>query len=75
VPEHRGVGVYKALVANRARAAHIRGCGIASILANTDTSAPILLRRGFVDHGPLPRYMPAGTKPVRRATLVQMRPA
>ena len=58
VPEYRGHGVYKALVAYRARAAHRRGCRILSILANRETSAPILLRRGFIDHGPLPRYMP-----------------
>jgi GNAT superfamily N-acetyltransferase len=75
VTEHRGLGVYKALVAFRATAAHRRGCRIASILANTDTSAPILSRRGFLDHGPLPRYMPTGTQRVRRATLAQMRPA
>ena len=58
VPEHRGLGVYKGLVAYRARAAHRRGCRNLSILANAETSAPILLRRGFIDHGPLPRYMP-----------------
>jgi GNAT superfamily N-acetyltransferase len=75
VPEHRGLGVYKALVAYRASAARSRGCRIASILANTETSAPILSRRGFIDHGPLPRYMPAGTNRARRATLAQMRPA
>lgn len=75
VPEHRGVGVYKALVAHRASAAHRRGCGVVSILANAETSAPILSRRGFTDHGALPRYMPAGTRRARRATLVQMRPA
>lgn len=75
VPEHRGGGVYKALVSFRAGAARDRGCRLASILANADTSAPILLRRGFVDHGPLPRYMPAGTQSARRVTLAQMRPA
>ena len=74
VAEHRGLGVYKALVAFRASAARDRGCGVASILANAETSAPILARRGFVDHGPLPRYMPAGANQ-RRATLAQMRPA
>jgi GNAT superfamily N-acetyltransferase len=75
VPEHRGLGVYKALVAHRASAASRRGCRIASILANTETSAPILSPRGFADHGPLPRYMPAGANRDRRATLAQMRPA
>lgn len=75
VPEYRGRDVYKALVAFRATAALRRGCRIASILANTDTSAPILSPRGFIDHGPLPRYMPAGSQRPRRATLAQMRPA
>lgn len=56
VPEHRGRGVYQALVAFRAAAALARGCRLASILANDETSAPILARRSFVDHGPLPRY-------------------
>jgi GNAT superfamily N-acetyltransferase len=75
VTEHRDRGVYKALVSFRAAAARDRGCRIASILANADTSAPILSRRGFLDHGPLPRYMPARTQRVHRATLAQMRPA
>jgi GNAT superfamily N-acetyltransferase len=75
VPEYRGRGVYKALVASRSAAARTRGCRIASILANTETSAPILSRRGFMDHGSLPRYMPAGANHVKRATLAQMRPA
>jgi GNAT superfamily N-acetyltransferase len=75
VPTHRGLGVYRALVAYRANAAHRRGCGSAAILANAETSAPILLRHGFIDHGPLPRYMPTGTQRARRATLSQMRPA
>lgn len=75
VAQHRGRGVYKALVAYRASAAHARGCRVLSILANAETSAPILLRRGFIDHGPLPRYMPTGPQRARRATLSQMRPA
>lgn len=57
VPEHRGRGVYKALVAFRAAAAQAHGCRLASILASGETSAPILARRCFVDHGPLPRYV------------------
>jgi GNAT superfamily N-acetyltransferase len=55
----RGRGVYKALVAHRAMQAVARGCTLASILANAQTSAPILARHGFVDHGSLPRLAPA----------------
>lgn len=75
VPAYRSRGVYRALVAHRAAAAHMRGCRMASILANVETSAPILARRGFSDHGALPRYMPPGAQPVQRPTLALMRPA
>jgi GNAT superfamily N-acetyltransferase len=54
----RGRGVYKALVAYRAARAFTRGCTLAAILANRDTSAPILARHGFADHGMLPRLIP-----------------
>ena len=54
----RGRGVYKTLVAYRAARAAARGCLMAAILANSDTSAPILARRGFADHGELPRLSP-----------------
>jgi GNAT superfamily N-acetyltransferase len=55
VAQFRRRGVYTSLVAYRAARAAERGCGLASILANTETSAPILARRGFADHGALPR--------------------
>jgi GNAT superfamily N-acetyltransferase len=55
----RGRGVYKSLIAHRAARAAERGCTVASILANRDTSAPILVRHGFSDHGALPRLAPA----------------
>jgi GNAT superfamily N-acetyltransferase len=55
VEAFRGRGVYKTLIAYRAARATARGCVIASILANVDTSAPILARHGFRDHGDLPR--------------------
>jgi predicted GNAT family acetyltransferase len=57
VDNFRGRGVYKTLVGYRAAAATRRGCTFASILANADTSAPILARHGFADHGELPRLM------------------
>lgn len=58
VAAYRGRGIYQALVAHRARMAAERGCSLLSILANTETSAPILARREFVDHGALPRLSP-----------------
>jgi GNAT superfamily N-acetyltransferase len=61
VEAFRGRGVYKALVAYRAARAVERGCTLAAILANRETSAPILARRGFADHGELPRLTPPGS--------------
>src|SRR5260221_13394499 len=58
VEAFRGRGVYQTLVGHRAAAAAKRGCVIASILANAETSAPILARHGFADHGELPRLTP-----------------
>ncbi len=58
VEQFRGRGVYKTLIAHRAAQAVERGCILASILANPQTSAPILARHGFADHGPLPRLAP-----------------
>jgi GNAT superfamily N-acetyltransferase len=55
VDAFRGRAIYKSLVAYRAARAVERGCTVASILANRDTSAPILARHGFTDHGDLPR--------------------
>src|SRR5205823_14093642 len=58
VEQFRGRGVYKTLIAHRAAKTAERGCDLASILANPETSAPILARHGFADHGPLPRLAP-----------------
>jgi GNAT superfamily N-acetyltransferase len=58
VEQFRGQGVYKTLIAHRAAQGVDRGCVFASILANVQTSGPILARRGFADHGPLPRLAP-----------------
>ena len=47
VPEHRGRGIYRALIDVRARAARKRGYRYLTVDA-ADTSLPILLRLGFV---------------------------
>ncbi|HEX9435749.1 MAG TPA: GNAT family N-acetyltransferase [Candidatus Limnocylindria bacterium] len=53
LPEHRRKGIYQTLVAYRTDRAISRGCRYAVIQAQVDTSMPILLRRGFVDVGPV----------------------
>lgn len=53
-PEFRGRGVYQTLVRYRTERGLARGCRYAVINARSDTSMPILLRRGFVDLGELP---------------------
>lgn len=52
----RGRGIYQELVAYRVAAAVARGCSYAAIRARRDTSLPILMKRGFVDHGHLPIF-------------------
>jgi len=56
VERFRGRGLYQALVAYRTTAAQTRGCRFAAIRARRDTSLPILMKRGFVDHGHLPIF-------------------
>lgn len=58
VERFRRRGVYQALVAHRTAAAQARGCRYAAIRARRDTSLPILMKRGFVDHGHLPIFAP-----------------
>lgn len=53
----RGRGVYQSLVAYRADAAVKRGCRYAAIRARRDTSLPILMKRGFANHGHLPIFV------------------
>lgn len=48
-PEHRRRGVYSEMVRWRTERARARGCEYAVLVANPRTSAPILLKRGFVD--------------------------
>lgn len=48
LPEHRGHGVYRSLLAARLRHARERGLGIVTTQARASSSAPILARLGFV---------------------------
>jgi GNAT superfamily N-acetyltransferase len=48
VPDHRGRGIYRALVAARAAEAGRRGFRYLTVDARNDTSRPILERLGFV---------------------------
>lgn len=52
-PTERGRGVYSRLTAERCRAAAARGLRFAATVADPTTSAPILARGGFADHGPV----------------------
>jgi GNAT superfamily N-acetyltransferase len=56
VERFRGRGIYQTLVAHRVGAALKRGVQFAAIRARRDTSMPILIKRGFVDHGHLPIF-------------------
>ncbi|MEZ4427172.1 MAG: GNAT family N-acetyltransferase [Nannocystaceae bacterium] len=47
LPEHRGRGLYRALISARAQAAARQGLTIVTTLAREATSAPILRRLGF----------------------------
>lgn len=49
LPEHRGRGLYRALVASRLRHAARQGCTLATSHARAETSHPILRRLGFRD--------------------------
>lgn len=50
LPGYRGRGVFRALVAWRLAQAQARGARLATCLARSGTSAPILLRLGFREH-------------------------
>ena len=67
VEPQRGRGIYQSLVAHRAGMAQSRGCRIVSILANANTSAPVLARHGFRDHGGQPRFSSRSASPLPRA--------
>lgn len=61
VETYRGRGVYQSIVAHRTRAGADHGCRFAVIRARRDTSLPILMKRGFIDHGHLPMFTAAET--------------
>jgi GNAT superfamily N-acetyltransferase len=48
-PEHRGRGLYRALIASRLHEAARHGCSLATSHASSGTSHPILSRLGFRD--------------------------
>lgn len=56
LPTHRHRGLYKALVAQRLRDAHARGCTTAIVHAVRTTSAPICERLGFAVVCPIELY-------------------
>ncbi|HLQ04114.1 MAG TPA: GNAT family N-acetyltransferase, partial [Verrucomicrobiae bacterium] len=57
LPEFRNRGAYSTLVEFRARQALQRGKRYATIIADETTSAPILMKRGFVSVGRATIYL------------------
>jgi GNAT superfamily N-acetyltransferase len=57
LPAYRNRGVYSTLVAFRTEHAAREGASRAGIIADVDTSAPILLKRGFADLGGATFYL------------------
>jgi GNAT superfamily N-acetyltransferase len=51
VPEARGTGVYRAVLAHRLRAGRALGCRMALVKGRVETSAPVLRRAGFASYG------------------------
>jgi hypothetical protein len=45
--EYRRRGVYRAVLAERLRLAHVHGATLALVKGRVETSGPILLRHGF----------------------------
>jgi GNAT superfamily N-acetyltransferase len=56
LPEYRGRGVYRTMVAHRLAVARATGCTGAVVQAVTDTSAPVLTRLGFEAVGRFAAY-------------------
>jgi GNAT superfamily N-acetyltransferase len=56
VPEARHHGVYRALLAERLRAAASDGATMALVKGRVETSAPVLLRAGFQPYGEVRAY-------------------
>jgi len=57
VPEHRGHGVYTALLAARVRDALAHGIHTVGLYAKVDTSSPIVAAQGFERHGSMTYYL------------------
>lgn len=57
LPAHRGRGLYRALVNARLRHAEARGLPLATSVARSDTSAPILARLGFEVVASMPSFV------------------
>lgn len=53
VPGGRGRGAYSAVVAARLQRAAEAGCALVGVYAREGTSAPIVARQGFEQHGPM----------------------
>jgi hypothetical protein len=51
VPEARGTGIYRAVLAHRLRAGRALGCRMALVKGRVETSAPVLRRAGFAAYG------------------------
>ena len=51
LPEARHSGVYRALLDHRLRAGREAGCRMALVRGRVETSAPVLRRAGFEEHG------------------------
>ena len=56
LPSARRRGAYRAVLAERMRLAREHGATLALVKARPDTSAPILLRAGFIDYDQQRRY-------------------
>jgi GNAT superfamily N-acetyltransferase len=56
VPAARRTGAYRALLAERLRAAADAGARMALVKGRVDTSAPVLLRAGFQRYGEVRAY-------------------
>lgn len=57
VEDHRGRGVYRALLVDRLRAAHAAGCAMALVKGRIETSGPVLRRAGFEVFGEERSYL------------------
>ena len=52
-PDHRGRGIYRALLGARCRWAEREGLGHVGLYANRKTSGPVVRGLGFQKHGPM----------------------